>query len=514
MFTIYLGNIIIILVMYILYNKYITGFIICLFIPLFSFSQELGFSLNYNRTTMLSDLKFNEKVDASYFPSISINLAFTNTRLDLIYGSNEFTRISNESNILEDLSDNNLNDGNLNMVNSFVSFVINQEVFSFNRATFLVGTGFTYGKVKFFRNFYNSQGYQYEIKNGYYTINNQPVSLDKNFETKIGSDYYYGVNFNTEVNFKLDDKLYFISGFDYNYNLSDNLDLRQESFDFDKQNDQFYSIKFGLRYLISNSSNKFSNRNKINNQQSLPIQILNDTIINPKNDSKDFTLNIPKSFLTSENGVSTDDTFSDEIKNKDFILSESNNNCIYFIVDTLDKSSSKTILFNNKIYHTLYCSESLIDALSFIKLNNIQNSKIINLENSLISNQNAINSSKISTRVNTISSNEIKNQENAKQISKEISTDSSQFSNAKNMNIDDYVDSLDIINSSAFFVVVGVFSNIKNAISCLNTKALDTENYFENNNLFYCFSFSSSKKTDAISFRLNNPHESWIYERK
>ena len=39
---------------------------------------------------------------------------------------------------------------------------------------------------------------------------------------------------------------------------------------------------------------------------------------------------------------------------------------LYFIVDTLDNSSSETI-YANKIYHPLYCTESLIDALTFIK---------------------------------------------------------------------------------------------------------------------------------------------------
>ena len=123
MFTTSLENIIIILAMYILLNKYIAGLFIFLLIPIFSFSQELGFSLNYGRTTMFSDLKFNEKVDASYFPSFSINFDFENTGLDLNYGSNQFARTTNVSDPNIGLSNDDLNDINLNMANSFVSLL-------------------------------------------------------------------------------------------------------------------------------------------------------------------------------------------------------------------------------------------------------------------------------------------------------------------------------------------------------------------------------------------------------
>ena len=513
MFTISLENIIIILAMYILLNKYIAGLFVFLLIPIFSFSQELGFSLNYGRTTMLSDLKFNEKVDASYFPSFSINFDFANTRLDLNYGSNQFARTTNVSDTDLGFSNDDLNDINLNMANSFVSFVINQKIFSFNKASFLLGTGLTYGKVSFFRNLYNSQGYKYEIENGNYTINNQPVYLDNNFETKIGSDDYYGVNFNSEINIKLDDKLYVTSALDFNYNLSDNLDLRQESQDFDKQNDQFYSIKLGLRYIFSSSLNKSSNTNKINDQQSLSIQITNDTITKPTNDPKEFTLNVPDSFLSSEKDINKENS-SEDIYNENFIFPESDD-CAYFIVDTLDNSSSETILYANKIYHPLYCTESLIDALTFIKLNNIQNSKIINIENDLISNDEyVINDSNYKTTNNSTATKDITVKEEVGSDFIESSYEQSISSKTKKMYLDKDVDSLDINASPTFFVIVGVFSDEKSAKVHLNNNSLVVNNFFKRNNLFYCYAYSSNVKSDAINYKLNNPYESWIYERK
>ena len=514
MFTTSLENIIIILAMYILLNKYIAGLFIFLLIPIFSFSQELGFSLNYGRTTMFSDLKFNEKVDASYFPSFSINFDFANTRLDLNYGSNQFTRTTNVSDPNIGLSNDDLNDINLNMANSFVSFVINQQIFSYNKASFLLGTGLTYGKVSFFRNLYNSQGYQYEVENGSYTINNQPVYLDNNFETKIGSDDYYGLTLNSEINIKLDDKLYFISALDFNYNLSDNLDLRQETQDFDKQNDQFYSIKLGLRYLFNNSFNKSSNINKINDQQSSSIQITNDTIRKSTNNPNGFTLNVPDSFLSSEKDINKE-TYSEDINNENFIFPESNDNCAYFIVDTLDNSSSETILYANKIYHPLYCTESLIDALAFVKLNNIQNSKIINIENDLTSNEEyVINDSNYKSTNNSTTATNMTVQEEVDSNLIESSYEQSISSKTKKMYLDKDVDSLDDKASPTFFVVVGVFSDEKSAKVHLNNNSLVANNYFKRNNLFYCYAYSSNVKSDAINYKLNNPYESWIYERK
>ena len=82
------------------------------------------------------------------------------------------------------------------------------------------------------------------------------------------------------------------------------------------------------------------------------------------------------------------------------------------------------------------------------------------------------------------------------------------------MYLDKDVDSLDVNTSPTFFVIVGVFSNEKNAKTHLNNKSLDADNYFKRNNLFYCYAFSSNIKSDAISYKLNNYDESWIYERK
>ena len=458
---------------------------------------------------MLSDLEFNEKVDVSYFPSISINFDFTNTRLDLIYGSNEFTRTNNAFNDFIEHSENDLNDVNLNMANSFISFVVNQQIFNFKRGKFLIGSGLTYGKVNFFRNLYNSQGFQYEIDNGYYTINNQPVSLDKNFETNVGSDNYYGVNFNSEFNFELDDRLHFIAGFDYVYNLSDNIDLREESFDYNKQNDQFHSIKLGLRYLFSISPPKSSHIDKNEKEESL-INYSKDEIQQPLKNPNEFTLNIPESLLSSEN----DTNFSEDIQNEEIPFSKLNNNCIYFVVDTLDNSSSQKVIFNNKTYHPLYCTESLIDALAYVKLNNVQNSKIINTENDLNSNDYIANNSKSTTIIDTVSTKIVEYQQDSISISIQNSEKLTQFSKTKKMYLDKDVDSLDVIDESTFFVIVGVFSNINNATNYLINKSLDKDNYFKRNNLFYCYAFSSSMKSDAISYKMNNHLESWIYERK
>jgi len=270
----------------------------------------------------------------------------------------------------------------------------------------------------------------------------------------------------------------------------------------------------GLRYLFNNSSNKSSNINKINDQQSSSIQITNDTIRKSTNNPNGFTLNVPDSFLSSEKDINKE-TYSEDINNENFIFPESNDNCAYFIVDTLDNSSSETILYANKIYHPLYCTESLIDALAFVKLNNIQNSKIINIENDLTSNEEyVINDSNYKSTNNSTTATNMTVQEEVDSNLIESSYEQSISSKTKKMYLDKDVDSLDDKASPTFFVVVGVFSDEKSAKVHLNNNSLVANNYFKRNNLFYCYAYSSNVKSDAINYKLNNPYESWIYERK
>ena len=311
----------------------------------------------------------------------------------------------------------------------------------------------------------------------------------------------------------MDDKLHFIAGLDYVYNLSDNIDLREESFDYNKQNDQFYSIKLGFRYLFSVSSPKSSKIDKTEKKESL-INTSKEEIKQPLKNLNEYTLNIPESLLSSENGTNIYDGFSNDIQNEEIPISSINNNCIYFVVDTLDNSSSQKVIFNNKIYHPLYCTESLIDALAYVKLNSVQNSKIINTDNDLNSSDYKVNNSKPATIKDTISEKIIEYQQDSVSSSSQNSETTTQVSKTKKMYLDKDVDSLDVINESTFFVIVGVFSNIKNATNYLNSISLDEDNYFKRNNLFYCYAFSSNIKSDAISYKLNNYDESWIYERK
>lgn len=498
--------------MYILYNKYVIGLFLCIFIPLHSFTQELGLSFNYNRTTMLSDLQFNEKIDVSFSPSISINFTFTNTRLDLIYGSNEFTRSNYTFNAVTENSENDLYDVNLNMSNSFISLNVNQQVFSFNRAKFLVGSGLTYGKVNFFRNLYNNQGFPYAIVDGNYTINNQLVSLDDNFETKIGSDSYYGINFNSEIDFMMDDKLFFIAGVDYVYNLSDNLDLRKETFDYNKQNDRFYSIKLGVRYLIGNTSSKSSGIKKIDSQISFSNSNSEEIQQSFNDDQNTFTLNIPATF-SSEMDTNLTSLQTEDIQLEEKLLPTPNNNCIYFIVDTLNSNSStRVITFKDKPYYSLYCTESLIDALAFMKSNNIQNAKIINIENDLISEEHMLNESNHSASINTIK--DIDEDSGKGFNSKKSSFVQGVPSKTKKMYLDKDVDSLEVTASPTFFVIVGVFSSENNALNFLKIHEIDIDNSFVRNDLFYAYSFKSIKKLDAIKHRGELKLESWIYELK
>ena len=236
----------------------------------------------------------------------------------------------------------------------------------------------------------------------------------------------------------------------------------------------------------------------------MSIQITNDTITKPTNDPKEFTLNVPDSFLSSEKDINKENS-SEDIYNENFIFPESDD-CAYFIVDTLDNSSSETILYANKIYHPLYCTESLIDALTFIKLNNIQNSKIINIENDLISNDEyVINDSNYKTTNNSTATKDITVKEEVGSDFIESSYEQSISSKTKKMYLDKDVDSLDINASPTFFVIVGVFSDEKSAKVHLNNNSLVVNNFFKRNNLFYCYAYSSNVKSDAINYKLNNP---------
>ena len=71
----------------------------------------------------------------------------------------------------------------------------------------------------------------------------------------------------------------------------------------------------------------------------------------------EYTLNIPESLLSSENDTDIYDSFSNNIQNEETPISKINNNCIYFVVDTLDNSSSQKVIaklifdISNKVFN-------------------------------------------------------------------------------------------------------------------------------------------------------------------